>query len=397
MYQAFKQAQSLTNSMTLREKLGQITQTVAGYRCYQKNGQQFTWAPEFTKTVEYYGGIGAISGLLRSDPWTKRGYGNGIEMEQRVEMANRLQTYLKQNTRLGIPALIQIEASHGMQSLGSVMYPLGICSAASFQPELYQSMMQLVGQEIRQSGNHIAFVTMIDLARDPRWGRSEECFGEDPYLAYTFAKNGTTGLRQGGALVCAKHFCAAGCTEGGINSADIHIGPRELHEIHLPSAKGAFEAGAEFVMVAYNPIDGILCHTNRHLLQTVLRKELGFHGVVISDGCGVSSISHNLRCSYESAAVAALNAGIELSLEDQGAFATLEQTVQQKPELVEKINAACTHLLEAKFECGLMQQPLTQSFTAEQLSALQTKRNQKAYEMAAQSAVLLKIITICCR
>jgi len=390
VYQAFQQAQSLTNSMTLREKLGQITQTVAGYRCYQKNGQQFTWAPEFTKTVEYYGGIGAISGLLRSDPWTKRGYGNGIEMEQRVEMANRLQTYLKQNTRLGIPALIQIEASHGMQSLGSVMYPLGICSAASFQPELYQSMMQLVGQEIRQSGNHIAFVTMIDLARDPRWGRSEECFGEDPYLAYTFAKNGTTGLRQGGALVCAKHFCAAGCTEGGINSADIHIGPRELHEIHLPSAKGAFEAGAEFVMVAYNPIDGILCHTNRHLLQTVLRKELGFHGVVISDGCGVSSISHNLRCSYESAAVAALNAGIELSLEDQGAFATLEQTVQQKPELVEKINAACTHLLEAKFECGLMQQPLTQSFTAEQLSALQTKRNQKAYEMAAQSAVLLK-------
>ena len=162
MYQAFKQAQSLTNSMTLREKLGQITQTVAGYRCYQKNGQQFTWAPEFTKTVEYYGGIGAISGLLRSDPWTKRGYGNGIEMEQRVEMANRLQTYLKQNTRLGIPALIQIEASHGMQSLGSVMYPLGICSAASFQPELYQSMMQLLGKEIRQSGNQIAFVTMSE-------------------------------------------------------------------------------------------------------------------------------------------------------------------------------------------------------------------------------------------
>ena len=217
-------AAKITANMTLKEKIGQIAQIQAGYKCYDKTPVGIKFTESFCSTVREYGGIGAISGLLRSDPWTRRGYGSGIEIEEREHCALSLQNYLKENTRLGIPALIEVEASHGLQSLGSVMYPTGIGCAGSFDVELYEKMMTAIGREIRMSGNHIGFMTVIDLARDPRWGRSEECLGEDPFLASLFAGACIRGIKKGGALACAKHFCAAGAGVGGRNQADISIG-----------------------------------------------------------------------------------------------------------------------------------------------------------------------------
>ena len=184
----------LLSQMTVCEKIGQIAQIAAGYRCYtltDDGGIAFT--DEFKKIVADYGGIGAISGLLRADPWSGHYYGNGITREMRIDAVNKLQTYLEENTRLKIPALIEVEASHGLQSLGSVMYPTGLCSAASFNPELYGEMMECIGDEIALSGNHVAFVTLIDLARDPRWGRSEECLGEDGFLHQKWLTPPSTG------------------------------------------------------------------------------------------------------------------------------------------------------------------------------------------------------------
>ena len=136
MSEYHNQAKNLLDQMTLKEKIGQISQIIAGYRCYSiTDDGKIRFDDDFKKVVSEYGGIGAISGLLRADPWSGRHYGTGITADMREDAANSLQAYLAENTRLKIPALIEVEASHGLQALGSVMYPTGLCSAASFNPD----------------------------------------------------------------------------------------------------------------------------------------------------------------------------------------------------------------------------------------------------------------------
>ena len=125
------------------------------------------------------------------------------------------------------------------------------------------------------------------MARDPRWGRTEEFFSEDPYLAARYAEKGVSEFKKSRSLICCKHFCATGDGYGGLNTAEVNVGERELHDIHLPAAAKAINAGADLIMAAYNTVDGIPCHVNRYVLQDVLRKELGFKGIVLSDGWGV--------------------------------------------------------------------------------------------------------------
>lgn len=386
----YGRAKALLDKMTLKEKIGQISQIVAGYRCYtitEDGGIEFDEG--FRQVVAEYGGIGAISGLLRADPWSGRHYGTGITAEMRERAANTLQAYIRDNTRLKIPALIQVEASHGLQALGSVMYPTGLCSAASFNPELYEEMMQNIGDEIALSGNHIAFVTLIDLARDPRWGRCEECLGEDGVLSAKMAGAAVSGLKKSGAMACAKHFVGAGLCEGGINCGALHLGERELREVHMTPAKAAIDAGCDFMMVAYNGIDGTLCHTNRELLQECLRGELGYDGVIISDGCGVAGVAAELGISKKDAAVLCLKAGIDLSLADNFTFTELENAVLEDAALEAEIDRACINVLEKKFEAGLFdKKPLAEGT----LAAFNKDRHfeKSAYQMAAESVTLLK-------
>ena len=385
----FEQARKLCADMTLREKLGQITQTVDGYHCYEKTADGIELNDTFRRVVSAYGGIGALSGLLRADPWTRRGYGNGIEPAERELCAKTVQDYLRRNTRLGIPALIELETAHGLQALGSVMYPTGLCSAASFDPELYGQMMHAIGTELKLSENHVAFVTMIDLARDPRWGRSEECLGENPRLAAQLAASAVRELRRAGVLVCAKHFFAGGAPMGGHNQMEVTAGERELREIHLVPARAAVEAGAEFVMVAYNTVDGVPCHANAHLLRRILRDELGFDGVALSDGAGVAMLCDQLGVSAEQAAVMALNAGVDMSLCDEGPFLRLEDAAAKGSVLLSRIDEACVRVLEKKYEAGLMEEHAWVPGAA--LEYIESGVGQAlAYRMAAESAVLLK-------
>lgn len=381
---------SLLSQMTVREKIGQISQIAAGYRCYTvTDGGSIEFCEDFKQIVADYGGIGAISGLLRADPWSGNCYGCGITKEMRIDAVNKLQAYIAENTRLKIPALIEVEASHGLQALGSVMYPTGLCSAASFNPELYGNMMKNIGDEISLSGNHVAFVTLIDLARDPRWGRSEECLGEDAELASQMASAAVIGLKKSGTLACAKHFLGAGSCEGGINCGTIHLGKRELEEIHAAPAKAAIRAGCDFLMVVYNAIDGQPTHSNKKLLTDYLRDNLGYDGVVISDGCGVESVADFLGISKKDAAVLCLKAGIDLSLADKFCFTELEAALADGEISEEEIDRACGRVLEKKFEAGLFdKKPLDK----EALSRFyRDKRSEKiAYDMAAESVTLLK-------
>lgn len=384
------QAQELTQTLTLKEKIGQIAQVLAGFECYNITADgEIEFSDEFETLVKEYGGIGQISALLRADPWTGRHYDNGITIEMREKIANKIQRYVEENTRAKIPVLIDLESSHGLQALGSVMYPTGLCNAASFNPELYEKMMDAIGQELKLSGNHVAFLTLIDLARDPRWGRSEECLGEDPLLASRMAAAAVKGVKHSGTLACAKHFAAAGSCEGGVNSAEIHMGQRELNEIGLSTAKACVDAGCDVVMVAYNSVDGTLVHVSKHLLKDVLRDQLHFDGIIMSDGTGVNSVSGNLEISQEDAAVLCLQSGIELSLADMYCFTQLEQAVQKGNVDVSLIDNACAKVLAKKFEMGLFDNRYVEEGGVMAFNK-DHHCEQIAYEMAAESITMIK-------
>lgn len=382
--------ETLLHKMTVKEKIGQVAQVAAGYNCYTASGEgEIEFTDDFKAVVAEYGGIGAISGLLRADPWSKHCYGNGITKEMRIRAANKLQNYIKEHTRLKIPVLIEVEASHGLQALGSVMYPTGLCSAASFNPELYGNMMEKIGEEIVLSGNHIAFVTLIDLARDARWGRCEECLGEDAVLASRMATSAVLGLKKSGALACAKHFVAAGACEGGINCGTVQLGKRTLFDVHMAPAKAAIRAGCDFLMVAYNAIDGKTIHTDRELLTDVLRGELGYDGVVISDGCGVARVADYLNISKKDAAILCLSAGVDLSLADKFSYTELETAVANGEICEDELDRACMRVLAKKFDIGLFtEKSLDEDALRKFFEDRQCER--LAYEMAAESITLLK-------
>lgn len=381
-------ARELCKQLSLEEKIGQITHQITGFDVYEKENGEFVFS-EKGRTLAEKTGIGVISALLRGDPWTNKGYGRGVEPRERAKMIRKFQDFVMEHSEHKIPVLIDIEASHGMQSLGSVMYPTGLCASAAFNPKLYGRMMKRIGEEIKASGNHIALVTMIDLARDPRWGRSEECYGEDPYLASVYAEYGTKGMKEADILVCAKHFFGAGDSEGGANAMPITTSEREIREILLPPVKAAIAAGCDVLMVAYNAMNGSPIHFSNHYLTELLQNELGYEGMILSDGCGIYSAATQVEVSKERAAAIALEAGIHVSLQDEGCFSTLVQTAKDSPELLALIDNACEKVLEQKFRLGLFENPYADE---ERLKEFMPDKEgiQLAYEMASESVTLLK-------
>ena len=383
-------AKELLKKMTLEEKVAQLSQTVAGYRSYVRKGETFEFRQEVKDFIKNYGAMGAISNILRSCSWTKKDWGIGIEPTHRAMVANQLQKYVLDNTRLGIPVLIEVESNHGLQALGSEMFPTNIGMGSTFNTALYKEIMMTVGKETVLSGNHMNFVTMLDMARDPRWGRVEEFFSEDPYLASEYAKNGVLGLKTENVLACCKHFCATGDCFGGLNTAEVSIGKRELHDIYLGVADKAVKAGADVVMVAYNTVDGIPCHANPYLLKTVLRDELGFDGIALSDGWGVERMIGQMGYDKLHGSVLALTSGIDLSLADNGVFLNLIEAVNTGLVDVEYVDAAVTRILTKKYQLGLFDNPFVKddgALTAFLSSGIQKKLS---YEAAAESMVLTK-------
>lgn len=383
-----EQANKICSALSLKEKVGQITHQVAGFDVYEKKDGKIVFTDELKQIAQEYG-VGAISALFRGDPWTKKGYGAGIELQERAKAAKEFQDFVMEHSEHPIPVLIDIEASHGMQSLGSVMYPVGLCSAAGWNPELYGRMMKRVGEEIKASGNHIALVTMIDLARDPRWGRSEECFGEDAFLASKYAFCGVKGMKEAGILACVKHFFGSGDAEGGGNTVPITTSEREMKEVLLPTARAAVKAGCDVVMVAYNTLNGESLHFSYKYLTEVLREELGFEGIVISDGMGIYSASTQVEVPQEQAAIMALRAGVDLSLSDAGCFVTLAETAKEDAELQALINRSCERIIEKKLELGLLENPYAEP---SELDSFMPNEEGKelAYEMAAEAITLVK-------
>ncbi len=348
-------ARDLCQRLTLGEKVGQLNQRLYGFDSYVRRDNELAPSEDFIQEVLRFGGLGTLYGLYRADPWSKRTFETGLSGRMAIKAYNLLQDYVLKHSRLQIPMLISSECPHGHQALGGYLLPVNLAAGATFHPALLYEAGKVCGQQLREQGVNLALVSTLDILRDPRWGRSEECYGEDPFHASQFAKAIIQGIQSQGVAVVAKHFCAQGETTGGINASAARIGMRELREIHLPAAKAACEAGVKGMMAAYNEIDGVPCHMNAALLTEILRKEYGFDGIIMADGCAIDRLDMLTGNNIRSGALA-LNAGIDISLWDTG-FTTLQEAVEQGLVLEEIVDQAVIRVLKLKFEQGLFEHP----------------------------------------
>lgn len=350
-----ERAEDLISRMTLREKVGQLTQRLYGFGIYRREGDAIIFDDEFHAEVERYSGIGTIYGLHRADPWSAKGFETGLAGSLAVKARNQLQKYIIEHSRFGIPALFSSECPHGHQALDGYLLPVNLAAGCSFAPELLEEAAKVSGQQLKAMGVDLALVSALDVLRDPRWGRSEECFGEDPYLASRMAEAVVRGIQSQGVDVTAKHLCAQGETTGGVNASAARIGQRELREIHLPPVKACVDAGVASFMAAYNEIDGVYCHANHALLTELLRGEYGFEGFVMSDGVAIDQLDAVTGDRCASGALA-LNAGVDMGLWDTG-FAMLEEAVERGLVEGSRIDEACKRILTVKFRRGLFENP----------------------------------------
>ncbi|ULT56691.1 glycoside hydrolase family 3 C-terminal domain-containing protein [Neobacillus drentensis] len=387
-----ERVEALLSKMTLKEKVGQVNQKLYGWEVYRKTDTGYELTEKFKEHVERWDGIGVLYGLFRSDPWSAVHFENGITEDVSADVANLIQQYVKEHTRLGIPVLLSEECSHGHQGLDSMITPVNLGIGATWNPELHEKLMAAVAEEVRAKGAHLALVSTLDILRDPRWGRSEECFSEDPYLASQLTEAVVKGMQgepgdfipEGKLTAVLKHFAAQGNGTGGKNAAPASIGERELREIHLPPMISAIQSGALACMAAYNEIDGIPCHANGYLLNQILREEFGFKGAVMADGCALDNLVA-LTQSREKAAALALENGVDISLWDD-VYTTLETAVETGLVSEEKLNDAVRRVLTLKFKMGLFDRPYVEA------DPMKGKEQAEKInlESARQSIVLLK-------
>ncbi len=313
--------------------------------------------------------------------------------------ANAVQKWLKENTRLGIPAVLHDEILHGHMAQGSTSFPQPIAMAGTWDPEFISKVFTAGALETRARGSHQVLGPNLDVARDPRWGRTEETYGEDPYLVSRFAVAVIKALQGSGpgvdgdhVIATAKHFAAHGQPEGGTNIAPANYSARVLHEVFLPSFEAAVkEAGVMSVMASYNEIDGVPSHANKWLLEKLLRQEWGFNGYVVSDYYGIPQLRdlHHLVNDKAEAAKLALETGVDIELPDPDSFALLVQLVKDNKVTEAAVDRAVARLLKAKFLLGLFENPYVDPERAPRVTNSGAHRALAA-EAARRSIVLLK-------
>lgn len=350
----------LIDSMSFTQKVGQLNQRLFGWKSVERNAAgRLVASDELKQEIDRWGGLGALYGLLRADPWSGQHWGNGIRPEERPEAVAVVQQTVLERGAHGIGVLLSEEAPHGHQALGGAVLPTNLGLGATFDSQGVQEAEAAVAAELAASGIHIALVSGLDIARDPRWGRCEECFGEDPLMGSRMCEAIVTGMQgehrskvgRGGVAVVLKHLAAQGEAVGGRNGQSAVLGPHDLHEIHLPPVAAGVRAGALGFMAAYNDIDSVPCCANPWLLEDYLRDQLGFDGIVMADGLAVDRLE-DMAGSIPAAGRAALLAGVDVSLWDEG-FARLEEYVDDE-QVAAAVDTALRRVLELKAMFGLL-------------------------------------------
>lgn len=401
-----QRVEDLLSRMNIAEKVGQVNQHLYGWECYEKNGDKIELTEKLKEHVKWGGGLGALYGLFRSDPWSKTDYKNGIPAKESWKVANLVQEYVLQHSRWKIPVLLVEECPHGHQGLDGISYPTNIGRGNTFNVALLEQSSRLMAKELAAKGVHLALVSTLDLAKDPRWGRTEECFGEDPILSARFSEAVVRGF-QGEIIsekvsfldqtveeinkkkdqigVVLKHCIAQGEASGGHNSGTVTIGRREFSDIYGPLLKSTRNAVG--VMAAYNDIDGIPCHINRALFEQTLRKEIGYQGIVMADGVALDRLS-DVFTDKKTAAAYALAAGIDLSLWDE-TYTKIAEAIDNQVVDEKLLDQAVRRVLSVKFLLGLFEQPFAND-PKEYWDHLMEESEHLNLETAKESITLLK-------
>ena len=374
----------LLGRMTLDEKIAQLTGIQLAAADLPPVGPDF---PAFlAKNIAC--GIGTIS------PWQQ------FAPDKDIAARNAVQRYLLEQTRLGIPALFHDEGCHGLVKPGSTSFPNPLALASTWDPELVEQAFQVVAAEMRSRGGQHALTPVLDVARDPRWGRFDETMGEDPFLNGRLGAAMVRGF-QGSAdgtidgdhvMATLKHFVGHGAPEGGLNRSPVVSQPRQLHSVDIvPFAHIIRMARPAAVMPCYNELDGVPAHGNRELLQETLRRELGFTGLVVSDYGGVELLAsgHHVAASAADAGVQAFNAGVQMELPAGVGFAALPAALAEGKVNRADIDAAVSAILSWKFRLGLFEHPYADVERARGIAARPGSRA-LARQAAIEAAVLLK-------
>ena len=325
--------------------------------------------------------------------------GSQVGPRDTAVLRNEAQKFLVERTRLGIPALFQGEALHGFMSNGSTSFPQVLGLASTWDPELVERVFSTAADEMAAAGVRQAFTPVLDLARDPRWGRTEETYGEDPFLVSRMGVAAIRGLQgtsfvidRHHVLATAKHFAAHGQPEGGRNTAPANYSERILREsFFMPFQAAVEEAHVASVMASYNEIDGIPSHINHWLLDRVLRQEWRFQGYVTSDGGGLQMLvnTHHVAADYAEAARKALAAGVDFDLSDGSVYQTLIEQARSGIIPEKQIDDAVERVLAAKFRLGLFENPYADPDYAAQVTNSR-EHKELALKAAEEAIVLLK-------
>jgi len=372
----------LLNQMTLNEKLAQIR----SYWIFDLQTEGELDLKQVESKLKH--GIGQISRLAGAST---------MNPHSAAKAANSLQRFLVEKTRLGIPAIIHEECCSGAMVLGGTVYPQMIGLASSFQPELAEQMASAIRKQLRAIGAQQALGPVLDISRDPRWGRVEETFGEDPTLVSHFGMSYIRGL-QGedlaeGIIATGKHFVGHSLSQGGLNCGPVNTGPRDLWDIFLAPFQAAIrDAGLASIMNAYPEVDGEVVAASRRILTVLLRERLGFDGLVVSDYETIIMIHnfHNAAADKSIAACMALNAGIDVELPTIQCYGDpLEAALDAGEISLDLVDSAVRRHLQKKFEVGLFDQPFVNEGRTIEVFETDGQRA-LARELARKSMVLLK-------
>jgi beta-glucosidase len=330
--------------------------------------------------------------------------GKGKDARGMAELTNAIQKFFMENSRLGIPVIFHEECLHGHAAIGGTSFPQPIALGATFSPELVEALFTMTAAEARLRGTHQALTPVVDVAREPRWGRVEETYGEDPYLVSRMGIAAVRGF-QGDAtfgdkrrvIATLKHFAAHGQPESGTNCAPTNVSMRLLRETFLyPFHEALKQGGAISVMASYNEIDGVPSHANQWLLRDVLRKEWGFKGFVVSDYYAIYELSyrpeshgHFVAKDKKEACALAVQAGVNIELPEPDCYLHLVELVRKGVLQERQLDELVTPMLYWKFQMGLFDDPYVDPAEAERVVGSEA-HTQLALQAARESITLLK-------
>jgi beta-glucosidase len=325
---------------------------------------------------------------------------SNIGVKATVEIRNRIQKYLVEETRLGIPAIFVDEGQHGMMRPESTVFPQAIGLACSWDVDLFEKVYGVVAYEMRSRGAHHALTPVIDTCRDPRWGRVEETYGEDSYLNGMLSCAAVKGLQgtvtgkvaKKNVAATLKHFTGHGQSEGGQNQGPANYSERVLRDYHMAQFKMCIDKVKPVsVMPSYNEVDGIPSHANKWLLKDVLRKEWGYKGMIVSDYYGVEQLfnKHMVAEDAKEATIIGFNAGVQYEFPQANLYKMLPKLVKEGKVSIRDIDKAVEQALTMKFELGLFENPYVDLQNAIKVSKLPEHR-ETALKAAHESIVLLK-------